>query len=263
MDLFVLAAAILAVFGIALVYPNIGLGGGFLHVPMLIFLVGMDKNSAVPVSLSLVLAGALAALPRHHGAGAVDVGLAAKMSVGAVVGAVVGALFNLAISMEAFQWLFAITIVTVCARMAYDIKMGRNGDENDDSKMCRSRMGTAVAFSVLAGLLGSTFGIGGGLVYVPVMIYVLCRKTKLAVGTSTLIIVPTAVVGLMTYYLGGGGDFDPDALYYALVLIPVALAGAYIGSKYCIESLSSNNIKLLFISLAMVVALAMIWSLLA
>ena len=96
---------ILAVFGIALVYPNIGMGGGFLHVPTLMFLAALDKNTAVPISLALVLAGALAALPQHHGSGNVDTRLALYMASGAVFGSVAGVLFNLSIGQQLFQWL--------------------------------------------------------------------------------------------------------------------------------------------------------------
>jgi uncharacterized membrane protein YfcA len=262
MDPFIVIAAVLAVFGIAMVYPNIGLGGGFLHVPLLMFVVGLDKNSAVPISLSLVLAGALAALPRHYGAKAVDLRLAGILSSGAVVGAILGVFVNLAINKDVFQWLFALTIMVVCARMVHDLYKGKRGDTNDDSKMCGSRLAMAFALSILAGLLGSTFGIGGGLVYVPVMIYLLCRRTKLAVGTSTLIIVPTALVGLATYSASGAIHLSTEAMYCALLLVPTALAGAYIGSKFCVEKLSSSGVKLLFISLALVVAIAMIVTLL-
>lgn len=263
MEFIALVAAGIAVFLIALIYPNIGLGGGFLHVPVLMYVLALDKNVAVPISLLLVLMGALAALPRHYRAGTVDLGLAARLSVGAVLGAVAGAMFNLSINKETFEWLFAVTIIIVCGRMLYDIRRGERCDINDDSGMCRSRMASAIGLSVLAGLLGSTFGIGGGLVYVPTLLYVLCRETRTAVGTSTMIIVPTASVGLLTYFLDGSANFGPDAMNYAIVFIPLALVGAYAGSKFCIERLSGRNIRMLFVSLAMVVAVGMIASLVA
>jgi len=262
MELLSLILMLFAVFGIAMVYPNIGLGGGVLHVPALMFIAGLDKNSAVPVSLLLVLAGAIAALPRHHKAGMVDIRLGAFMSAGAVIGAVCGALINLALSQEVFEWLFVTTIIVVCARMVYDLYRRKDDEVNDDSKMCVSRLVPAFGLSILAGLLGSTFGIGGGLIYVPVMIFILCRKTKLAVGTSTFIIVPTAIVGLLTYAIGGTSNFDQNSLYYAIALVPTALAGAYIGSKVLVEKLTGNRVKALFISLALIVAITMMVSLL-
>jgi uncharacterized membrane protein YfcA len=258
MDPLILFLVSLASFGVALVYPNIGLGGGVLHVPILMYIAGFDKNSAVPISLSLVLAGAIAALPRHYKSGMVDLRLGAYMACGAVIGATCGALINLALSQELFEWLFALTMVLICARMTFDVIKGRDEDTNDDSKMCMSRFAPAIALSVMAGVLGSTFGIGGGLVYVPVMIYLLCRKTKLAAGTSTLIIVPTAIVGLLTYYIGGASTFHPDALSYVTVLIPVVLAGSFLGSKIFVEKLTGKHVKTLFIALALFVAFTMI-----
>jgi uncharacterized membrane protein YfcA len=256
--MWLLVIVILAVFGIALVYPNIGLGGGFLHVPVLMYLAGLGKNSAVPISLTLVLAGALAALPGHYKSGNVDPKLAAYLSAGAAFGAVGGARLNLAISQNLFEWLFAITIIIICAKMLYDLVGDDAAEAADDTGMRTSRICAAIGLAFLAGLLASTFGIGGGLVFVPTMMYILRRRTKLAAGTSTLVIVPTSIVGLLTYFISGANSFDPDMPYYILALVPVALLGAYVGSRFCASRLTGNHIKILFISLSLMVAVTMI-----
>jgi len=234
------------------------MGGGFLHVPTLMFLASLDKNSAVPISLTLVLAGALAAFPEHYRSGNVDTRLAGFMALGAIFGSVAGVLFNLSIGQNLFQWLFAITIIIVSSKMLLDLINGQERDDSAGDIMCRPRIVAAIGLAVLAGTLACAFGIGGGLIFVPTMIYVLRRKTKLAAGTSTLIIIPTAIVGLVTYYLSGLGNFAPSLPTYVLLLVPVALVGAYVGSKFFAERLTGRHIKMLFISLSLLVAVSMI-----
>ncbi len=249
---------ILAVFGIALIYPNIGLGGGFLHVPVLMYLAGMDNGSAVPVSLTLVLAGALAAFPKHHKSGNVDTRLAAYLASGAVFGAVIGTFINLSLNQSMFELLFAFTIILVCIKMLFDLMKGNGSEKADDCRMCTKWISASVGLAFLAGILASLFGIGGGLIFVPTMIYLLGRPTKLAAGTSTLAIVPTATVGLLTYYFTASAEMDASTIWYIVCLIPVALIGAYLGSKYLSSRLTGTHIKAIFIALSMFVAITMI-----
>ena len=256
--MWLLLVIILVVLGVAAVYPNIGMGGGFLHVPALIYLAGLEKSSAVPISLTLVLAGALAALPGHYKLGYVDPRLAAYLSVGAVLGAVCGTLINLSMSQWLFEWLFAITILIVSIKMLYDLLNSKGPEVADDRRMCTPWISASVGLAVLAGILSSTFGIGGGLVFVPTMIYLLCRETKLAAGTSSLIIVPTSIVGLTTYYLTGADQFDPNLSIYVLILVPVALIGAYTGSVFFAEKLTGVHVKAIFITVSLIVAISMI-----
>jgi len=53
-----------------------------------------------------------------------------------------------------------------------------------------------------SGFLSGSMGIGGGLLNVPSSSYVLGRKTRKAIGTSSLLIIPTAAVGFVAYLAG-------------------------------------------------------------
>src|SRR5437899_2147602 len=68
--------------------------------------------------------------------------------------------------------------------------------------MSRRRvLGTASA-TAGSGFLSGAMGIGGGLLNVPLLVYVLGRKTRKAIGTSSLLIIPTAAVGFAAYLAG-------------------------------------------------------------
>jgi uncharacterized membrane protein YfcA len=58
---------------------------------------------------------------------------------------------------------------------------------------------TALAIGLVAGLFSVLFGVGGGLVMVPGMVYLLRIRPHRAIGTSLAVILPTAVVGVLKY----------------------------------------------------------------
>jgi len=255
-----LAIGVLAIvaFIIAALYSNIGLGGGIMYVPALILLGAMGKDSAVAVSLCLVLAGSLAALYQHHKAGNVDFQLVGFLSVGACSGAVFGTFFNLSIGEETFRWLFLAVIIGLSTWMAIDLFRGVRPDCDDDSRMCTQYIGAAVGISVFAGFLSGAFGLGGGVILVPTLIYLLCRHVKLAVGTSAATIVPTSLVGVLMYFIGGSAQLAPEVWQFVVVLVPMALIGAFLGTRAGIAKLTGKQIKMAFLVLTVLVAVVMV-----
>ncbi|MDD4308563.1 MAG: sulfite exporter TauE/SafE family protein [Thermoplasmata archaeon] len=245
-------------FIIAALYSNLGLGGGIMYVPALILIGQLGKDSAVAVSLCLVLAGSLAALYQHNKAGNVDMKLVGYLSVGSGIGAVFGSFFNLNIGEETFRWLFLAVILGLSAWMVIDLFRSLRPDCDDDSKMCTPYLGAAVGIAVFAGFLSGAFGIGGGALLVPALIYVLCRHVKLAVGTSAATIVPTTLVGATMYFIGGFGQLSGDTWQFILVLAPISFIGAFLGTKAGIARLTGKQIKTAFLVLTVLVAVIMV-----
>jgi uncharacterized protein len=82
-----------------------------------------------------------------------------------------------------------------------------------------------VAIGVVAGFLSALFGVGGGIVIVPLLMLWAGLEVKTATATSLAAIGITAVAGVATY--AALGDVRPG--YAALVGIPAA-AGAVAGT---------------------------------
>jgi uncharacterized membrane protein YfcA len=80
-----------------------------------------------------------------------------------------------------------------------------------------------VAVGAAAGFLSGLFGIGGGTIIVPALVLWLAVAQKTATGTSTASILPTAVVGTISY--GINGDVD----WIAAVCLAV---GVFIGAQF-------------------------------
>lgn len=83
-----------------------------------------------------------------------------------------------------------------------------------------------------AGILSGIFGIGGGIVIVPALIYLIKMTPQQAAGTSlaALVLPLGAAVGAATYYRAG--HLRPlDALWIALGMAGGAFIGSYIATN--------------------------------
>jgi uncharacterized protein len=87
-----------------------------------------------------------------------------------------------------------------------------------------------VTAGVLTGVLSALFGVGGGLVMVPFMVLVLDSSQHLAEGTSLVVIVPTAIAGVVSHLRRRYVLFGHAALVAA-----GGLAGAYLGADLALR----------------------------
>ncbi len=75
------------------------------------------------------------------------------------------------------------------------------------------------------------------------MVYVLGRNTRLAIGTSSFLIIFTAIFGVANYI------YADVALDWGLVAltVPFVFAGAYTGSRWGLKHLKTRSVALIFI----------------
>src|SRR3954469_22599790 len=97
----------------------LGIGGGFILVPAMIYLLGMPARVVIGTSLVMILAvSAVTTMVHAITTRAVDVVLAALLLVGGVIGAQYGALLTLRIKPDLMRLALAVIILLVAARMA-------------------------------------------------------------------------------------------------------------------------------------------------
>jgi uncharacterized membrane protein YfcA len=107
-----------------------------------------------------------------------------------------------------------------------------------------------VLVGLVAGVFSSLFGVGGGIVIVPLLIMVVAFGTREAAATSLGAIVITALAGVTLYALRGKVDVG----YAALLGIP-AMGGAIVGAATQ-QRLSGRNLTLAF---AVLLAAVGVW----
>jgi uncharacterized membrane protein YfcA len=92
-----------------------------------------------------------------------------------------------------------------------------------------------------AGVLSSMVGIGGGIVIVPVLVFVFAVDQKLAQGTSlAMLLPPIGLLAVVNYYKAGYVDFK-----VAAILILSFIVGSYFGSKVALN-LEETTLKRIF-----------------
>ncbi|MFQ6060452.1 MAG: sulfite exporter TauE/SafE family protein [Thermoplasmata archaeon] len=252
----ILILLVLLVFGVAFLYSNLGLGGGLLYVPILLSLV-LFEDVAVPISLTLAAATGISATVNHYRKGLVDLKLAGLLIGGALIGSVIGAIFNLSTSKTVFLAFFVSVIIAVGIKMLHDwITNTRSEDEDDDSRMTSTRKALSANGTLASGFLAGSLGIGGGLVNVPLMVYVLGRKTRKAIGTSSMIIVATSIFGFSSYLLLGTSR--PIDFGLIAILWPFVFLGAFVGSRWGLKRLKTRLVALIFILVLFIAAAKMI-----
>jgi len=114
--------AILSYLGVGLtvgiVSALLGIGGGVLLVPALLFIWACSMHTAIGTSLAVITVCSLAAATRHFMLGNVDLGLAGALAVGAVVGSFfIGAPLAEMLPEETLKKAFGVLLVVVGLRM--------------------------------------------------------------------------------------------------------------------------------------------------
>ncbi|MEL7567174.1 MAG: sulfite exporter TauE/SafE family protein [Dehalobacterium sp.] len=103
-----------------------------------------------------------------------------------------------------------------------------------------------------AGVLSSLLGVGGGIILVPGMMYLLKIPTKIAIGTSLAVIIPTAVIGVYKHSINGNVNWK-----VTLLISLGTITGAYLGATLN-EMLPAAAIRKIFVLLLIVMAIK-IW----
>lgn len=83
---------------------------------------------------------------------------------------------------------------------------------------------------ILAGIGSGIFGIGGGIVIVPALMYVFGLAPKTATGTSLVVfLMPVGILGVIHYYRSG--LITTDNLRFGVMIACGLVIGAFIGAR--------------------------------
>ena len=96
----------------------VGLGGGFVIVPALVFIFGFSQHQAQGTTLALLVPpiGLLAAWT-YYRQGFVDIRVAAVIAVGFVAGSLLGARYAMTVSNETLEKVFGVALVLIGLKM--------------------------------------------------------------------------------------------------------------------------------------------------
>ena len=169
-----------------------------------------------------------------------------KTAAVAIPGAIGGAFISSLIAIEPFKIYFGILLMFAGIYIAYSgsfIKEKQKGPSGNDKKLKLLRpLFYSGAFG--AGIISSLFGVGGGIVFVPLLVLVLGMTLTTASPTSQLALLITSFVGTATHAVLGHPDY-----FHAVSLSAGAFVGGQIGAKISHKAKESLLRKMFSISL--------------
>jgi uncharacterized membrane protein YfcA len=227
----------------------VGLGGGFIIVPVLRLFFGLPPAFAAGTSLALVVAnsgsGALTYLLQRR----VHVRLGLLIAAGGFPGSILGTIAVKQLPEHVFDWLFAAFLLTVAGDMVFNREKRLEGrvESHDVATLTGMPWPRALAAGFGVGFISSLFGVGGGVVLVPMLLYFSDLPAHAISATSHFGIVLTSPVGFVTHYLEQDVDWR-----YVVPLVLGGLCGGPIGARLSLR-LKSRRL-MLFVAVALAIA---------
>ena len=174
-----------------------GVGGGVVMVPLLLWLLGFDQRRAAATSLAAIVISSITGSITYAVLGHVDVVAGLLVGAGGVVGSILGARLLRILPLVWLRWGFIVLLVLIAVRMFLAVP-GRDAGFDQSTTTMLLLVLTGLFMGVAAGL----FGVGGGVLIVPIFIALFGVSDLLAKGTSLLAMIPTAVAGSISNVRG-------------------------------------------------------------
>ncbi|MGL5615225.1 MAG: sulfite exporter TauE/SafE family protein [Sarcina sp.] len=207
----------------------VGLGGDLIIIPFLLSLGIPKALISVNTDLTMFFMSLLSTFiffKRKQG----DFKTAVLMAIGIIPGASLGVFINSKITIPMFKLIFILLLILLLLMVLLNNKV-------KDFKLPTI---TKPFIGLFIGTISGLFGIGGGIILIPVLLIFYNLNQKEASATTMYLVFISTIVTVTSYYLRGFSDF-----HYALFMIPGALIGSRIGT-YFNKKASNKVISIVF-----------------
>jgi uncharacterized membrane protein YfcA len=230
----------------------IGIGGGIIITPALT-LMGFAPAQIASTSLIAVTSTSASSTIAYSRQRKIDYRTGLKMVIFSIPGSIIGAFISTDISLEFFKLSFAILLMLTGTYILF-----KNSILKNSNKKPKTSLSLLICYTgtFIAGIISSLFGVGGGIIFVPIMVLIFQMTMAKAAPTSQLILFITSLVGTFTYILLS----KPDYLN-ALFLAGGAFIGGQIGatlSNYLKEKVLQKLLSIFLIAVAIKLILDLI-----
>jgi uncharacterized membrane protein YfcA len=202
----------------------IGLGGGIIVVPVLTFL-GFPPTVAASNSLFAALSNATASTISYSKQKRIEYSLGLKLGLLSIPGTVLGAIISTDVAPDIFKILFGFVLIASAAYIFLRKKI-----ETKEKTISKQMIVFAIGASFFAGIISSFFGIGGGIIFVPLMVVGMGMAMKKAAPTSQMILLFASLSGVIVHSLLG----HPDFLQAGMLSIG-SFIGGLVGARLSID----------------------------
>lgn len=182
----------------------VGGGGSVLAVPLLVYFVGVpDPHVAIGSSAVAVAANALVSLANHARAGTIKWRCASVFAFFGVLGAYGGSTFGKLMNGEKLLALFGVLMLVVGVLMF----RSRSGEGYPQVRLNRENFPRLAVMGATTGALSGFFGIGGGFLIVPGLMFAADLPIINAIGSSLVSVTAFGVTTAANYAFSGLVDW--------------------------------------------------------
>ena len=250
----------------------IGIGGGLFYVPYLIFVLNLEAVSTLTSSFAILFTSTSGTI-KYSKLKYIDYKIGLLFVLVAIPGSLVGSYVAEVIitDINVIKILFAYLIGGVAFIKLIQLNLLKNQKPvklknfsfwtmkrkvlTKDGAIFEYdvRVGFGVIFSFFGGFLAGILGVGGGLVFVPILSSLSGLPISIAIATSTFMIVIVSIFVLATRFVLFTGDFF-TVLIWGLILGISSVIGGYIGASK-VSKTDSKTLVSLFWGIALLAAL--------
>ncbi|HSV26548.1 MAG TPA: sulfite exporter TauE/SafE family protein, partial [Sedimentisphaerales bacterium] len=253
---------------------------GFIVTPLLIIALGLPPELAVGTSIAMILLTSTFGLWKRRGTGTVDGKLAAVVAAGTAPGVVVGiwllhrlknmrtlAVFGRPLGSPEYVmlWLFLALLLAIAALLLWDYR--RSGGVPPARRvglLAKTMIGPRIRFESLEhrrhpliplvllavpiGILTGLLGVGGGVLLLPSLNYLVGQRAVKAAGTSLLIVWLSTILAFAIHLSQQHIVFP-----LAAILTLLGIFGAHYGTELSFK-LNGPRLRLYFVAIVLVAA---------
>lgn len=207
----------------------LGVGGGFLMVPLQTMWARTDQHRATGTSLAAIVPIAIVAVGAYYlasGTPQVNLPVGAALAAGGAVGATAGSIASARIPERALRAFVAILLAAVGLKELYDAAVAGPALHAATAAGVGVEQYVLIAVcGLVIGILSGLAGLGGGIFMVPTLVIGFGISQRIAQGTSLVAILPTAAIGAAIHHKNGEVDWRAAGVI-AAAGVPAAVAGA-------------------------------------
>jgi len=248
----------------------VGLGGGVIIVPALIFLsrwfgqLAVTPQVATGTSLAVIVVSSLSSSIAYYRQRKVDFKSALLFFAGSGPGAMAGAALNARMTGGGILIGFGAFLIAMAFLLAVRDRLGKRhmrwtvrrtytdpaSGETFEYGYAKS---LALAVSFATGMLAGLFGVGGGALMMPVLLVLFHFPVQVAAATSMFMIFLSSLPGTFTH-----AHYGHIQWLYAALLAPGAWAGGKLGAWLSLR-LKTRTLTLILRLMLVVIGLRFIW----
>lgn len=258
LDILFTAKALIIGLLTGLMSGGFGVGGGIVCTPLVRIFLDVDPHVAVGTTMALIVPTSIAGAFNYIKKSQFDKLMAVKLAPTAILGTIIGALATQYIHPQLLMVLFALLVFIAGLDLALGLGQNLKIQREKEAALLHNIVAKSeIKFPVIAtqetlpvvvsealpatgvepyvlglaaGLFAGFFGVGGGFLLVPCLLYFYRFGVKAAFGTSLVVIAAVAIPGTISH-----GALSHVSMELALLMIAGSIPGSFLGSALALK----------------------------